>query len=156
MGITEKKSSLLLDFDYRPHSSEGLSWQCWCSGSLTCMDVTLGLLVLPLLSIMISIYMLVPAICFIWLSGLLETWVIIFFSFFPPQSGLSKAGLNVFHDPISWCMMPSDLWLYRLARPLCSPLSWLHGQECRTRCGMRWGCSPPGAQGIGERTAEAK
>lgn len=55
VGITERKgSSLLLEFGFRPHSSKGLSWQCWCSGSLAYMAVTPGLFVLPLLSMMIS------------------------------------------------------------------------------------------------------
>lgn len=43
VSIAEKKGSSLLEFFFRPHSSKGLSWQCWHSGSLAYMAVTWAL-----------------------------------------------------------------------------------------------------------------
>lgn len=84
----KKGSSFLLEFGFRSHGSEGLSWLCCCLEVLpdAYMAVTLGLFVLLLfsLAIMISVYILVAGMCFILLSGLLKTWV--FFC----QSGIFK------------------------------------------------------------------
>lgn len=163
----KKGHSLLLEFGFRPHSSEGLSWQCWCSGSLAYMAYMLlslayiGLFVLPRLSlsIMISMYMLVLEMCFIWYSGLLRAWVIFFFFFFPTKWSFKDIFECILWSLFSWCLWRTLSFGCTDWRGLCVPLChspWLHGRECRTWCGRRWGCRAPGAQGTGERTAEGK
>lgn len=139
VGIAEKKgNSLLLEFGFRPQSNKRLSWHLWKSCLYGCDTWALC----------------ASSLVYNGLHVHACAWNVFNVTFW------TATGLGYFF----YCYHFSHkvtfqglTWMYSMIPSLLvSMMPWLHGQECRTWCGMRWGCRAPGAQGIGERTAEEK
>lgn len=123
--------------------------------SLDDMAVTLGLFVLLFLSAVISTHKAVPETCFVWFSGLLQAWVLSFFLCFPHEVAFQRLALMYSMIPFLLVLMMALTCGCRNWWDLCVPSVTAHG--CRDESaapGIRWECRNPGAQGIGERTAQ--